>query len=113
MLGVKTIAYALPVLLMAACSTPKPQVPQLTPQGAAALLQFDNKAHNWITYVKKQNPTCEYKVDLPDQANHPTEIDIDHVISCAGRPAPKEFDATVVFTYDASQSRWAIQRFSS
>lgn len=113
MLVVRTIAYAAPLLLLAACSKPKPQVPQLTPQGAAALLQFDNKAHNWITYVRKHDPTCEYKVDLPDQSNQPTEIDIDHVVSCGGRPAPKEYDASVVFTYDASQSRWAIQRFQS
>lgn len=108
---VKSFAYAAPLLLLASCSAPKPQVPQLTPQGAAALLQFDNKAHNWINYVQKHNPTCAYKVDLPDQSNHPSEIDIDHVISCNGQPAPKEFNASVVFTYDASQSRWTISRF--
>jgi hypothetical protein len=100
--------------MLACSSTPaKPDVPALSPQTAASLLQFDNKAKNWIEYVKRKDPTCEYKVDLPDQANQPTEIDLDHVILCGGRPSPKEFDASVVFSYDKTQQRWVLTRFSS
>jgi hypothetical protein len=99
--------------MLGACSTPKPDVPSLTPQAASAMLQFDNKAHNWIQYVKGKNPGCDYSLDLPDQANHPTEIDLDHIISCGGRPAPKEFDASVVFVYDKAAQRWIVSRFSS
>jgi hypothetical protein len=108
----KTMIVAAAVLL-AACTKPKPEVPSLTPQQAAAMLQFDNKAHNWMDFVKKNNTGCEYKLDLPDQANQPEEIDLDHIVWCSGRPAPKEFDASVVFVYDKTQQRWVVKRFSS
>jgi hypothetical protein len=116
MLCVRTYAaVGLTAVWMVACASApkKPEVPALTPQSAASMLQFDNKAHNWIEYVKKHDPTCEYKLDLPDQSNQPTEIDLDHVISCGGRPSPKEYDASVVFTFDKAQQRWTVTRFSS
>lgn len=117
MLQVKksTVAAAAAALVVwsAGCTKPKPEVPSLTPQQASALLQFDNKAHNWLDFVKRNNTGCEYKLDLPDQTNQPEEIDVDHIVSCAGRPAPKEFDASVVFSYDKTQQRWIVKRFSS
>lgn len=102
------------LMMLAGCSgTKKPDVPSLNQQMASELLHFDHKADAWLTYVKKQNPTCGYRVDLPDQSSHPTEIDIDHLVSCGGRPAPKEFDASVTFVYDAAAQRWRVGRFAS
>lgn len=101
-------------LALAGCSGPKKaDVPALNPELANELLHFDHKADAWLTYVKKQNPTCGYQVVLPDQSSHPTEIDIEHLVSCGGRPAPKEFDATVTFVYDAASQKWTIGRFTS
>jgi hypothetical protein len=101
-------------MLVAACSGPKkPDVPSLNQHIASELLHFDHKADAWLTYVKKQNATCRYQVDLPDQSSHPTEIDIDHLVTCGGRPAPKEFDASVTFIYDAATQQWRVGRFSS
>ncbi len=114
MLGVgKTVCAFLFVVLMGCASKPKVETPSLTPQEASALLQYDNKAHNWIMYVKKQNPVCDYKLDLPDQSNQPAEISLDHIVTCGSRPSPKEFDASVVFVYDKAQGRWVVQRFAS
>ena len=100
-------------LLLAACSPPKPPTPSLTPEEAASLLHYNNKAETWITYVKKQNATCEYKLDLPDQTSHPLEIDLEHIVSCGGRPSPKEFDASVSFEFDPQTQKWSITRFAS
>jgi hypothetical protein len=99
--------------ILFSCGSPKPTTPALTPQTAAALLQYNNKAKDWLTYVKKQNPACEYKLDLPDQTSQPTSIDLDHIVYCAGRPSPKEFDASVSFVYDKAAGRWVITRFAS
>ncbi len=103
------------LVLLAACSSApkKVDVPSLTPQEASALLQFDNKAHSWLEYVKRTNPGCEYHIDLPDQSNNPAEIDLDHIVWCANRPSPKEFDASAVFIYDKATQKWILQRFSS
>ncbi len=67
-----------------------------------------------MIHVKKNDSSCEYKLDLPDQHNHPTEIDLTHIVVCGGgRPAPMEFDASVSFAYDKNQNKWVITRFSS
>ena len=100
-------------VLLAGCGAPKPAVPSLNPEQANALLNYNNKAKNWMIYVKKNNPACEYVLDLPDQSSHPAQIDLDHIVSCSGRPAPKEFDASVSFSYDPAQQRWVVTRFSS
>jgi hypothetical protein len=99
--------------ILFSCGAPKPTTPALTPQTAAELLQYNNKAKDWLIYVKKQNPACEYKLDLPDQISQPTSIDLDHIVSCAGRPSPKEFDASVSFAYDKAAGHWVITRFAS
>lgn len=78
-----------------------------------SLLRFNSKAQTWITYVRKNNPTCDYKLDLPDQMAQPTSIDLDHIVSCGGRPSPKEFDASVSFEYDKNSQKWSIKRFAS
>ncbi|MDQ2713136.1 MAG: hypothetical protein M3Y72_03285 [Acidobacteriota bacterium] len=102
------------LLLLASCGgPPKPTVPSLNPQEAAELLHYNNKAQDWLKYVRKQNAACDYRLDLPDQSTHPAEIDLDHIVLCGNRPSPKEFDASVVFNYDATQGKWVISRFAS
>jgi hypothetical protein len=99
--------------LFVACSEPKPTTPALTPEEANQLLHYNNKAENWMIYVKKNNPSCTYQLDLPDQTSHPTTVDLDHIVSCGGRPSPMEFDAKVSFAYDKDHQKWVIIRFSS
>ena len=102
------------LLLLVACGgPPKPTIPSLNPEQANSLLHYNNKAENWMTYVKKNNPSCQYILVLPDQSSHPAEIDLDHIVNCGGRPSPREFDASVSFGYDATQQKWVITRFSS
>jgi hypothetical protein len=110
---VKNIAAAGALALLIGCSQPKPEIPSLTPEQASAMLRVDNKARAWMEFVKKNTTGCEYKLELPSQHNQPTEIDLDHIVSCNGRPSPKEFDASVVFEYDAAQQHWIVKRFSS
>lgn len=76
-------------------------------------MHYNNKAENWMIYVHKNNPTCRYTLDLPDQSSNPTQIDLDHIVTCGGRPSPKEFDASVSFAYDPGQQKWVVKRFSS
>ena len=106
----------LPFLLCLAVScgqAPKSEIPALTPENAAALMQLNPKAKVWLEHVHKQNPACDYKLDLPDQSSNPTTIDFDHAISCGGRPSPRELDASVSFTYDKAAGHWVITRFAS
>jgi hypothetical protein len=110
---VKKTIWLVAAILLAACTATPPPIPSLNPEQAAALLQFNPKAANWLTYVKKQNPACGYKLDLPEQSSHPAEIDIDHVVSCGGAPSPKEFDASVIFVYDKAAGKWTVDRFSN
>lgn len=107
--GAVVFAFAL------GCSSPprRPSIPALTPQIAGELLQYSNDAQRWLTYVRRQNPSCDYHIDLPEQRAHPTEIDLSHVMWCGGRQAPREFDAAVSFIYDANRHEWVIKRFSS
>lgn len=77
------------------------------------MLHYNNQAQAWLTYVRKQNASCTYTLDLPDQRSQPTEIDLNHIVSCGGRPAPTEFDAAVSFVYDPNKGAWVIKRFSS
>jgi len=100
-------------LLLVACGTSKPTVPALNPEQATTLLRYNNRAVNWMVFVHRNNPACEYKLDLPDQSAHPAQLDLDHIVSCGGRPAPKEFDASVSFAYDTAQQKWVLTRFSS
>ena len=101
------------LILVTSCGPPKAEIPSLTPQAAATLLEFSPKAKVWLEHVKKENPSCEYKLDIPDQTNHPTTVDVDHAVSCGGRPSPRELDAAVSFAYDQASGHWTISRFSS
>lgn len=104
---------SLSLLLLASCTPPKEETPALTPQTAAALLQFNAKAKVWLEHVRKSDPTCGYKLDLPDQTNHPTTLDVDHAVSCNGRPSPRELDASISFSFDKASGHWVVTRFSS
>ncbi len=103
------------LLLLLSCGggPPKSVTPPLNPQEAGALLHYNNKAQDWLKYVRRQNAACDYRLDLPDQSSHPTAIDLDHIIMCGTSPSPKEFDASVSFAYDQDQKRWVISKFSS
>jgi hypothetical protein len=99
--------------LLWACGAPKPRVPSLTPGEANELLNYNPKAKTWMIHVRKQNPNCEYRLDLPDQTSQPTTIDLEHIVYCNNRPSSLEFDATVSFAYDPQAQRWVITRFQS
>lgn len=101
------------LVILGACGTPKPRVPSLTPGEANELLNYNPKAKTWMIHVRKQNPNCEYRLDLPDQTSQPTTIDLEHIVYCNNRPSPLEFDAEVSFAYDAQAQRWVITRFQS
>ena len=102
-------------LLLGSCSStpPKPTTPPLTLGTATALMQMNPKSKNWLEHVKKQNASCNYKLDIPDQASRPTTIDLDHIVVCGGRPSPKELDASISFAYDEASGHWVITRFLS
>lgn len=100
-------------VVLGACGTPKPRVPSLTPGEANELLNYNPKAKTWLIHVKKQDPSCEYRLDLPDQTSQPTTIDLDHIVYCGNRPSPIEFNAAVSFAYDPQAQRWVLTRFQS
>lgn len=99
--------------MLTACSPPKPVVPSLTPGLAVALLQQNNRSKNWLEGVKRQNPACSYRVELPDQSAHPTVIDVQQIVYCGAQPAPRVMNASVSYRYDKESGRWVISRFSS
>ncbi len=110
----RSLSFAALVVLLAGCGAPpKAAVPALNPQEAGALLHYNNKAQDWLKYVRKQNAACDYRLDLPDQSAHPTTIDLDHIVKCGAQPSPKEFDASVSFAYDQNQGKWVISKFAS
>jgi hypothetical protein len=100
-------------LFLTACSEPpKPQVPSLTPEVANQVLHYNSKAEGWIAHAKKQDPSCAYQLDIPDQSSHPTQLDFSHIVKCGGRVSPLELDASVSFEYDKDAQHWVISRFS-
>jgi hypothetical protein len=107
------VAVVVSIALLGGCGTPKPRVPSLTPEGANELLHYSAKAETWMIHVRKQDPSCEYRLDLPDQTSQPTTIDLDHIVYCGNRPSSKEFDAAVSFAYDPQAQKWVITRFQS
>jgi hypothetical protein len=113
MTNAKLLAAAFGLTLLFSCSPPKPTTPALTPENAAQLLNFDERAQNFITRVKTKNPYCEFRLTLPDQVPPLTQIDLQHIVLCANRPAPLEFDASATFIYDPDSGKWKLSRFSS
>jgi hypothetical protein len=99
--------------LLCSCAPPKPTTPALTPEMAAQLLNFDERAQNFIARVKKQNANCDFSLTLPDQVPPLRQIDLEHIVLCANRPAPLEFDASATFIYDPATQKWVLKRFSS
>lgn len=110
-----SVVLSVALLIFAGCGSPPKEThpPSLNPEQAAALLHYNSKAEVWLIHVRKADSSCGYKLDLPDQHTHPTEIDVSHIVVCSGRPAPIEFDASVSFAYDKDQGKWVISRFSS
>ncbi len=104
---------ALTALLSCSGDPPRPKTPALTPENAAQLLNFDERAQNFINRVKTKNPYCEFRLTLPDQVPPLTQIDLEHIVLCANRPAPLEFDASATFLYDPATAKWILKRFSS
>lgn len=98
---------------LASCSPPKEVTPALTPENAQALLNANERAITWIKYVQKQDYSCQWHVELPDQSAHPTEIDVNHIVLCRITKNPRELDASVQFVFDKDQKRWLISVFSS
>ena len=105
------------VVILTGCSStpPKPTTPALTLQNATQLLHRNPRADNWLKYVQRnyRQAACEYKIELPDQTNHPTQIDLDHIVWCGNKPSPKEFDASVSYEYDKAGQYWVIKRVAS
>jgi len=96
-----------------ACGPPPEVTPALTPENAVALLQNDNKAKGWMTYALKQDSTCQWKMDIPDQSSHPIEVEVAHVMNCRVTSSPRALDARVVFTFNKTEKRWELTQFSS
>jgi hypothetical protein len=109
----RSFAATLAFLAAIACGPPPPTIPSLTPLQAQELLNQNNKARDWMRFIQNQGGSCQYSIDLPDQSAHPSSIDINHAVTCGGRPAPKMFNASVSFAYDKAAGRWVITRFSS
>jgi hypothetical protein len=114
MTNAKFLVATFALLLFSSCSgSPKPTTPALTPENAAQLLNFDERAQNFIARVKTKNPNCEFRLTLPDQVPPLTQIDLEHIVMCANRPAPLEFNASATFIYDPTLGKWKLRRFSS
>jgi hypothetical protein len=96
-----------------ACSSPPPQHPALGPGAAQELLRYNTRAANHLKYIKSQDPTCEYRLQLPDQGHHPDSVQVDHIAFCSGRNDLKAFDARVEFTWNKAENKWEISYFGS
>lgn len=109
------LACSAALFILTDCGGPPKETypPALNPEQAAALLHYNSRAEVWLIHVRKTNPSCGYKLDLPEQNRHPTQIDLSHIVVCGGQPAPIEFDASVSFFYDKDQQKWVVGRFSS
>jgi len=40
----------------------------LNPQQAGELLHYNNKAQDWLKFVRRQKAACDYRLELPDQS---------------------------------------------
>ena len=113
----KTAGFSalLPLALwLAACGDPpKPVTPALTPETASQLLHYNSRAAVWLAHAKKQDPTCEYKLELPNQMAGPVQVDVDHIMWCSGKQSSLELNASVSFQYDKAAGHWVIARFAS
>ena len=111
----KKTAAALCVLAMTlvSCGPPPEKTPALTPENAVALLQINNKAKDWLAYAQKQDSTCQWRLDIPDQASHPTEVEVSHIMNCRVTTSPRALDASVTYTFNKAEKRWELTQFRS
>jgi hypothetical protein len=105
--------FLIPLLFAVACTPPPDPTPALTPENAVALLNNSNKAKEWMTFAQKHDSTCQWRLELPEQANHPVEIDANHIMYCRVTPNPRELDASAQFTFDKAEKRWTLTDFRS
>lgn len=77
------------------------------------LVHYDTRAANHLKYIKSQDPTCEYRLQLPDQGNHPDSVEVDHIAFCSGRSDLKAFDASVEFRWNKAENKWELYHFGS
>lgn len=111
---IKTAALLALIAIASVACGPQPDLtPALTPENAVALLQNDNKAKGWMTYALKQDSSCQWKMDLPDQSNHPIEVEVAHVMNCRVTTSPRALDARAAFTFNKKEKRWELTQFSS
>ena len=110
----KTVSLLAAIAIVSVACGPPPEVtPALTPENAFALLENDNKAKGWMTYVRKQDSTCQWKMDIPDQSSHPIEVEVAHIMNCRVTSSPRALDARAVFTFNKAEKRWELTQFSS
>ena len=110
----KSLAPLAIILLVSACGgPPPPTIPALNQEVANELLRYDTKASNWLIYVQKTNPVCNWHLELPDQSAQPTEIDLEQIVWCGASPAPRALGASVIFNYNKADGHWHVTRFSS
>jgi hypothetical protein len=110
----KTMALLAAVTIVSGACGPPPEVtPALTPENAFALLENDNKAKDWMTYARKQDSTCAWKMEIPDQSSHPIEVEVAHIMNCRVTTSPRALDARATFTFNKREKRWELSQFSS
>jgi hypothetical protein len=112
----RVMAKLLLLALAALCASCTPQVPPhpaLAPITAERLLHYDARAQNRLKHIKSEDPTCDFKVLMPDQSNHPDSIEANHVVSCGGRTDLKQFDANAEFRWNKERGQWELAYFGS
>jgi hypothetical protein len=109
---VKRLIFA-PLILLMGCTEKAPPHPALSPLAAERLLHYDTRAQNRLKSIQKQDRTCDFKIQLPDQSTHPTVVEADHVVTCGGRNDLKAFDANAEFQWNKAQKRWELSHFGS
>ena len=63
--GVNKPAGLLALLMLVACGPPKREVPALTPENAAQLLHYNNKAETWINTSRGRTPVVSTGLTYP------------------------------------------------
>ena len=105
---VKKFWLAPATLLLLACNPPPPPHPALSPGTAETLLRYDSRAAAHLQTLKHQDPTCIYRVVLPDQTAHPQSISVEHIAFCSGRNDLKAFDTRAEFEWDKAAGKWTL-----
>src|SRR5690348_5225437 len=99
------------VVFEAACSSPRPTHPALSPTVAEELRRYNTRAANHLKYIKSQDRSCVYQVTLPDQSSNPSSIEVNHIAFCSGRNDLKQFDARVEYQWNKDANKWEISYF--